>query len=271
MGEEKRVHRGRFLGIKTTISKEQLPHKYQSYSLVETIDGVSDSVYLMGDKYVLKVFENSKYNIESEKLLLNSIRQLRVTQLVDFFYIGKSLAIVYKQVAGVSLYKPEDIHIKQIAIFLKDFHNLSQSITSSNDMIFTNSYLKMKIDITQNDELKLHYDNLNITLKDDGVIHGDLFCDNAKFVDDELSGVFDFSEACRGDFLFDLAVVALSWCFDDDTLNHSKLDTLLLNYETTISIEQFYEYIKYALVYYATMRFINKRDYKSLLKRLENL
>ncbi|MDB2405334.1 phosphotransferase [Arcobacteraceae bacterium] len=259
------------MGIKIRISKSQLPLKYQSYSLIETTDGVSDSVYLMGDKYVLKVFENSDYNIESEKLLLNSIRQLRVTQLVESFYIDASLTVVYKQIAGVSLYKPKDMHIKQIALFLKDFHNLSRSITSSNEMIFANSYLKDKIDIANNAELKKHYNNLNIELKNDGVIHGDLFCDNAKFVDDKLSGVFDFSEACRGDFLFDLAVVALSWCFDDNTPNHSKLNTLLENYEATISIEQFYEYIKYALVYYATMRFINKRDYKSLLKRLENL
>ena len=55
---------------------------------------------------------------------------------------------------------------------------------------------------------------MKINLNNDGIIHGDLFVDNAIFKDDKLTCVFDFSDSCNGDFLFDLAVVALSWCKD---------------------------------------------------------
>ena len=45
-----------------------------------------------------------------------------------------------------------------------------------------------------------------------GLIHGDLFCDNALFHDGELTGIIDFYNACDGAFIFDLAVTVNDWC-----------------------------------------------------------
>ena len=45
------------MGVKTVVQKKQLPKKYQKYNLIETKDGVSDTVYLLNDIYVLKVFD----------------------------------------------------------------------------------------------------------------------------------------------------------------------------------------------------------------------
>lgn len=54
-----------------------------------------------------------------------------------------------------------------------------------------------------------------------GIIHGDLFCDNALFHSGSLAGIIDFYNACNGSLLFDLAIAINDWCSDES----SRLDT----------------------------------------------
>jgi len=62
------------MGIKQTITKDELPLKYQAYNLLETTDGVSHSVYLLDDKYVLKIVENEELEaLKNEQKLLKEL------------------------------------------------------------------------------------------------------------------------------------------------------------------------------------------------------
>lgn len=61
-----------------------------------------------------------------------------------------------------------------------------------------------------------------------GVIHGDLFRDNALFVDSALTGIIDFYYACNDALLYDVAVTVNDWCSDaSGALDAPRLGRLL--------------------------------------------
>jgi homoserine kinase type II len=62
-----------------------------------------------------------------------------------------------------------------------------------------------------------------------GVIHADLFRDNALFEAYRLTGIIDFYYAHNGAFIYDLAVAVADWCFDEDKrVLHANLASALL-------------------------------------------
>lgn len=64
-----------------------------------------------------------------------------------------------------------------------------------------------------------------------GVIHADLFPDNAFFLDDHLSGIIDFYFACNDPYAYDVAVCLNAWCFEPDgAFNATKGRALLAGY-----------------------------------------
>jgi len=72
------------------------------------------------------------------------------------------------------------------------------------------------------------YKNLDLPK---GVIHADLFRDNALFEDDILSGIIDFYYACNDILLYDVAVVVNDWCSQvDGTFALDHLTALLDGY-----------------------------------------
>ncbi len=65
-----------------------------------------------------------------------------------------------------------------------------------------------------------------------GVIHADLFCDNALFEHGSLSGIIDWYYACNDSWLYDLAVVVNDWCCrENGTLDPQRLEACLSAYQ----------------------------------------
>ena len=64
-----------------------------------------------------------------------------------------------------------------------------------------------------------------------GVIHADLFPDNALFLGDKLSGLIDFYFACNDTLAYDVAICLNAWCFESDhSFNVTKAGAFLKAY-----------------------------------------
>jgi len=66
-----------------------------------------------------------------------------------------------------------------------------------------------------------------------GVVHADLFRDNALWDGDMLSGIIDFYYACDDILLYDVAVLVNDWCSRNDAgLDFDKVAALLQAYNS---------------------------------------
>lgn len=72
-----------------------------------------------------------------------------------------------------------------------------------------------------------------------GLIHGDLFHDNALFEGDDLGAILDIYNACHDAWLIDLAIVANDWCAKVSGVWHEdKLQALLDGYQTVRALTE---------------------------------
>ena len=95
-----------------------------------------------------------------------------------------------------------------------------------------------------------------------GIIHADLFPDNAFFLGDKLSGVIDFYFACEDFLAYDLAVCLNAWCFESDGMfNISKARALLSSYREVRPIGEAELAMLPTLARGAALRFLLTRLY----------
>lgn len=253
------------MGVKTSITLDQLNNVIDVTTLTPTVHGVHDTVYILDDAFVLKLFEESTMeSIEAEISLLHSCASLPVTQIVaNPLTIHGKPALLYKKCQGANLTHPTRSEIEQIGAFLKAFHSRTQGQKSTNTPLYGRQRLKQLIDQTQHFPFLDVFNRLDMPFQNDGIIHGDLFIDNASFHEGRLSCVYDFGEACNGDFRFDLAVAALSWCPEDKDIAY-----LLGGYEADFTPDDIASYVSYSALYYSVTRFLSGRNFDDLWEKI---
>lgn len=256
------------MGIKTKLTKKEILPFIEFSTLTPTSNGVRDTVYILDDKYILKLFEKSSMKeLKEEMKLFKLLKTLPIAKVLKKpFQLTNKPAIIYQKCNGKVLKNIEKSHIKQLGKFLKQLHKLTKRKQSTNKMLFKKQRVEKLLKKLNNKRFTKIYNSLDLKLENHGIIHGDLFRDNALFYKDKLSCVIDFGEACNGDFHFDLAVVALDWCN-----NNKEIKLLQRTYGSKLPLKQFKQYIKLAGLYYAILRYFDKKDYKALLKRIEKL
>jgi homoserine kinase type II len=63
-----------------------------------------------------------------------------------------------------------------------------------------------------------------------GLIHADVFPDNTIFDGENLRAIIDFEEACWDELLFDLSMAINGFCFPNNELSYSFLESILNGY-----------------------------------------
>lgn len=72
-----------------------------------------------------------------------------------------------------------------------------------------------------------------------GIIHADLFPDNALFLGEKLSGLIDFYFACNDLLAYDVAICLNAWCFETDhSFNVTKARAFLNAYGKVRSLSE---------------------------------
>ncbi len=165
---------------------------------------------------------------------------------------GKPAAIVYR-LAGKSVLTPNLKQCCEIGCALGQFHAISPDFNyfRENGRGFTwwHQVSERVMSLLPPDDAQLLQNELDFQNRNkdlnlpSGVIHADLFCDNALFQGDKLTGILDFYYACNDSLLFDLAVTVNAWCsHEDSSLDTTRFSHLLEGYRkhrqlTTVELE----------------------------------
>jgi homoserine kinase type II len=95
-----------------------------------------------------------------------------------------------------------------------------------------------------------------------GVIHADYFPDNVLFIGDEIGGVIDFYFACNDAFVYDLAIMLNSWCFElDGSYNITKGQSVINAYRQQRPLSEEEIAALPVLMRGAALRFLLTRTY----------
>jgi len=258
------------MGVKVPIFAHQLPKPYRALPLHPTIEGCRASVYYLGEEYILKLFDPHE-DSTTETALYPHLHRLPVPLPLAHFMLEEREALLFPKLSGTHPISPSFSQLRIIGAFLQQLHSLTIPPLPLPKR-YSKSVLYAKIQRSQYPPLLDYYHTLEVPeLREHKLIHGDLFRDNALFEEERLTGVIDWSDCAWGDPLFDVAVVALDWCFEEERLKSEKLSVLLHSYHPSLDKKSILPYISYALLYYATTRYLAQGNYQILLKKLERL
>lgn len=244
------------MSVYTSVSQQQLEQFLSHYAVgeLEHFEGISAGIEntnyfvdtrLDGERqrFVLTLFET--YSFEEMPYFLNLMQHLSqagvpsarpVPSLTGelLLRLNDKPAALVERLNGGDIERPQPHHIEAIGRAMAQMHLAGQSFPGHRDNCrsfdWWESALKRldgKLSDTDTQLIRREIDYQHSAQRDTlptGVIHADLFHDNALFAQDgRLAGIIDFYFACNDALLYDIAVTLNDWCSDGD----GQLDTEL--------------------------------------------
>jgi len=273
------------MSVYTRLTKEELEQLLSHYEIGNFVDidgiseGITNSNYYLTtskNKYILTIFEEPKLNLNYAIELMDILAGMRIPcptpirtkkgdQVINLF--GKPISIFTllpgKTITNIS---PSVNMCEQIGETLAKLHIYSKEhkrydLGLRDNSWFTKTAKKLNPVLNMDDinlisnEILNQQDCVNKNLPE-GVIHSDLFRDNAMFIGEELTGVIDFYYACNGYYLYDLAIITNDWCLKDNRkIDFVKQDVLMKSYNKIREIEPIEKLMWPKVLRHAALRF----------------
>jgi len=255
------------MSVYTEVSFKNLRQFLQAYAIGEPLqlqgisDGIENTNYFVTTKqgkYVLTLFEalsaqELPYFLELMAFYANhQIPCASPVANIDGYFLGELKnrpAALIECLSGESVTTPTQNQCEQIGATLGKMHLASQEFKlrrpNQYGPIWRNVVIRKLLPHLSKNETQLlkseqHYLRQQaISDLPTGVIHGDLFRDNALFNDAELAGVLDLYDSSDGVFIYDLAVTVNDWCTKPNgELNNIKTQSLLAAYHQYRPLEK---------------------------------
>ncbi len=249
------------MSVYTIIEENELNTFLSNYNVgeLEHYQGISDGIentnYFVNTtkgRFVLTIFE--QHSFEEMQYYLNLMHHLADHQVPSANPVAdkqgnylsqfknKPIALV-ERLNGGSIVETSLSHCQQLGTAMGKMHaaGLSFEMQQSNlrgPAWCQQTALKVmaKLSVSEqtilDEEMHFQKEKRHADLPR-GVIHADLFRDNALWDKHNFSGIIDFYYSCSDVLLYDLAVTANDWCLNEDfSLNKEKVIALLSNYNT---------------------------------------
>ena len=272
------------MSVFTNVSVDELKPWLSSYSIGDLVElkgiasGISNTNYFVTTttgKYVLTLFEEHSADELPYFLSLmthlsergvpcpHPVKRLDGLQLDELN--GKPVAIV-SCLNGRDITAPSVNQCKELGQVLANMHIAGSTFTlrnqDSRDLVWREATAKKVLYfLDENDremlrETMLRQAALDTFALPQGVIHADLFRDNVLFDGEKIGGVIDFYYACRGAFLYDVAIAVNDWCVNEDgSLDSVRVKVLLRSYHEVRPFVQAEQLVWPDMLLIAALRF----------------
>ena len=250
------------MSVYTTIEENELKSFLSNYDvgLLEDYQGISDGIentnYFVNTsrgRFVLTIFEHHSFDEMQYYLkLMHHLADHEVPSANPVadnqgnylnLFKNKPIALV-ERLNGGSITETNVDHCQQLGMAMGKMHSAGLSFDDRQDNPRGPAWCQQtavkiigKLNADEqnmlDEEVHFQKEKRHADLPR-GVIHADLFRDNALWVDaSNFSGIIDFYYSCDDVLLYDLAVAANDWCSNEDfTLNKDKVIALLTHYNT---------------------------------------
>ncbi len=246
----------------TTFSKETLERHLKMFRKGKLIDhspiakGIDNSNYFIElekdgevSDFVLTILESHNFSETPffAKLLSHLHHyglpvpepQSTLDGMTYTIFCGKPSLLVTK-LSGRHIRNASVKECQSIGQFLATQHKAMNELKSSKPNFYsvewmTSTVLDLGARLSKEDSHVLNetieiYDHVLSEDLPTGIIHGDLFKDNALFDAGILTGVIDYYRACEDLLAIDIAIAINDWCRDEQEFDESKRNAMISGY-----------------------------------------